>query len=451
MKIANEVIELIGDTPLLRLSSSKADCQIVAKLESFNPGGSAKDRPALAMIEAAERDGLLKPGSTIIEPTSGNTGVGLAIAAAAKGYKCIFVTTTKVARSKVDLLRAYGAEAVVCPVEVAPEDPRSYYSVAQRLADETPNSFQPNQYHNQSNPEAHFDSTGPEIWKQTKGKVTHFVAGVGTGGTITGIGKYLKQQKPEVKIIAADPVGSIFSSEVARSYLVEGVGEDFWPTSYDPSIVDSYIPISDAESFETARSLARSKGLLMGGSGGTAVAAAIKLSKNLGKGDLVVVLVPDGGKGYLDKVYNDDWIRSQGFSFAPEIEGLTIKSVCSKNRKIRSVLPDNSLSSAIKVMQSSQLKLVPVATGPAPFLAAEMLGHVKLEDLESLVEQDPTQLGNPVKQHMEQPLQTVGLHDSIEKAAETLAENSAVAVLVDGRVQTLVTRSEFLERSESQQ
>ena len=280
--------DLIGHTPMVRLVrvTDGVNCPIVAKLETTNPGGSVKDRPALAMINAAEREGLLKPGGTIIEPTSGNTGVGLAIVAAQRGYKCIFVMTDKVSEEKVTLLRAYGAEVVVCPVAVAPEDPESYYSTAERLVNETPGAFRPNQYHNPLNPQSHYDTTGPEIWSQTDGKVTHFVAGAGTGGTITGVGRYLKEQNPAVQVIAADPEGSVYSGGSGRPYLVEGVGEDFWPDTYDKTVVDDVIAISDAYSFEMARRVTMEEGLLIGGSCGTAVAAALEVGRTAAPDDL---------------------------------------------------------------------------------------------------------------------------------------------------------------------
>ncbi|HAN08787.1 MAG TPA: cystathionine beta-synthase, partial [Acidimicrobiaceae bacterium] len=292
LDIASSVLDLVGDTPLVRLSrlDEGLPCPVVAKMETTNPGGSSKDRPAVAMIDAAESAGLLKPGGTIIEPTSGNTGVGLAIVAAQRGYKCTFVVTDKLSPEKITLLEAYGAEVVVCPVAVAPDDPRSYYSTAERLVKETPNAYRPNQYENLFNPKAHYETTGPEIWKQTKGKITHFVAGAGTGGTISGVGAYLKEQNPNIKVIAADPSNSVYSGGSGRPYLVEGVGEDFWPGTYDPKVVDETIPVTDAESFEMARRVTQQEGLLIGGSGGTAVFAALLVAKNLSSDDLMIVL-----------------------------------------------------------------------------------------------------------------------------------------------------------------
>ena len=272
VEVADSILDLIGNTPLVRMRriAEGVSCEVLAKLEMLNPGGSVKDRPAVAMIDTAEREGLLKPGGTIIEPTSGNTGVGLALVAAQRDYRCIFVMTDKVSDEKVQLLRAYGAEVVVCPVAVDPEDPESYYSTAERLVAETPGAYRPNQYFNQVNPLSHEQTTGPELWKQTEGRITHFVAGAGTGGTLNGVGRYLKQQNPEIQIVAGDPEGSVFSGGTGRPYLVEGIGEDFWPETYDPSVVDRVIPISDQDSFDMARLVTHREGLLIGGSGGTA-------------------------------------------------------------------------------------------------------------------------------------------------------------------------------------
>src|SRR3954447_21068886 len=315
-QIAESVIDLIGNTPLVvlkRVSELHGIRSVLAmKLETTNPGGSAKDRPALEMIIAAERDGVLKPGGTIVEPTSGNTGVGLAIVAAQRGYRCVFVMTDKVAPEKVSLLRAYGAEVIVCPVAVPPEDPTSYYKVAERLTLEL-DAFRPNQYANPNNPLAHTKTTGPELGRQTGGRITHFVAGAGTCGTITGVARFLRDKNPSIKIIAADPEGSVFSGGSGRPYLVEGVGEDFFPAAWDTSLYDDIIPISDEESFLTARRVSREEGILIGGSGGMAVAAAIRVAKTAGVDDIVVVLNPDSGRGYLSRVFDDDWMANFGF------------------------------------------------------------------------------------------------------------------------------------------
>src|SRR5205823_13412884 len=300
MQVHDSLSGLVGKTPLIRLRSVTRGipgANVLAKVEYFNPGGSVKDRIALRMVAAAEESGLLGPGGTIVEPTSGNTGVGLAIVAAQRGYRCIFVMTDKVATEKVALLRAYGAEVVVCPVADEPDDPESYYSVAERLVRETPGSFRPNQYGNEWNPWAHEHSTGPELWRQTAGLITHFVAGVGTGGTITGVARYLKAQNRDVTIVGADPAGSVYSGGSGRPYLVEGIGEDFWPTTYDPTLVDRVVAISDEASFLMARRVTAEEGILIGGSGGTAVAAAIDVGRELGPDVLVVVLIPDSGRG----------------------------------------------------------------------------------------------------------------------------------------------------------
>ena len=315
MDVRESFLDLIGHTPLLRFRTVGRDlqCTLLAKLEMLNPGGSVKDRIGLRMVQAAERQGLLKPGGTIVEPTSGNTGHGLAIAAAIKGYRCIFVMPDKMSQEKISLLRAYGAEVVICPTAVAPEHPDSYYSVANRLTDQIPGAFQPNQYRNQANPQSHERTTGPEIWEQTGGLVTHFVAGIGTGGTISGVGQYLKSQNPAVQVIGADPEGSVYSGGDGRPYLVEGIGEDFWPETYDRSVVDRVVPVTDRDSFLTARRVTREEGILIGGSGGTAVWAALEIGKELGPDHVVVLIIPDSGRGYLSKVYDDEWMADYGF------------------------------------------------------------------------------------------------------------------------------------------
>src|ERR1700710_1880286 len=316
MRYYESLVELIGNTPLVRLNqvTDGVAPTVLAKVEYFNPGGSVKDRIAVRMIEAAEQSGELQPAGPIVEPPSGNTGVGLAIVAQQRGYRCVFVCPDKVARDKIDVLRAYGARVEVCPTAVAPEDPRSYYSVSDRLARESPGGWKPDQYSNPANPRSHYETTGPELWEQTDGKITHFVAGVGTGGTISGTGRYLKEVSDgRVQVIGADPQGSVYSGGTGRPYLVEGVGEDFWPTAYDPTVVDRIIASSDAESFAMTRRLAREEGLLVGGSSGLAVASGLKAARDLGPDDVMVILLPDGGRGYLGKIFNERWMRSYGF------------------------------------------------------------------------------------------------------------------------------------------
>src|SRR5215212_5924354 len=316
--VRESILDAVGETPLVRLARLGRDLrpQLVAKIEALNPGGSIKDRVAVALIEAAERDGRLRPGGTIVEPTSGNTGTGLAIVACLKGYRVIAVMPDKMSKEKADLLRAYGAEVVVAPTEVPPDSPESYYRVADRLTEEIPGAFQPNQYRNLANPEAHYRTTGPELWRQSGGQITHFVAGVGTGGTITGVGRYLREQNPEIKVIGADPVGSIYSGgeDGVKPYLVEGVGEDFWPETYDPSVVDRYVTVSDKDSFLWTRRLAETEGILAGGSSGLAVCAAYQVASEIDDpGAMVAVILPDGGRSYLSKVFNDAWMQQYGF------------------------------------------------------------------------------------------------------------------------------------------
>ena len=314
MEIHDDVVAAIGNTPLVRLGRIHPPGNLVAKLEYLNPGGSSKDRIALAMIERAERLGLLRPGGTSVEPTSGNTGVGLAMVAALKGYRLVAVMADKQSKEKQDLLRAYGAEVVVCPTDVAPEDPRSYYSVADRLTREIPGAYRPDQYSNPANPQAQYETTGPEIWRQTDGEIGIFVAGIGTGGTITGVGRYLKERNPEVMVVGVDPEGSIYtaeSDEDVHTYLTEGVGEDFWPETFDPEIVDRYEQVTDAEAFAMTRRLVREEGLLVGGSGGMAIEGALRVAREF-PDELVVVVVPDSGRNYLGKIFDDDWMREQG-------------------------------------------------------------------------------------------------------------------------------------------
>ena len=317
MHYAQNVTELIGETPLVRLNSvtDGVAATVLAKVEYLNPGGSAKDRIAINILEAAERDGLIAPGGTIVEPTSGNTGVGLALVALQRGYRMVFVVPDKFAGEKVAVLQAYGAEVVVTDTDVPPEDPRSYYSVSDRLAREIPGAFKPNQFANQNGPRAHYETTGPEIWRATEGRVTHFVAGVGTGGTITGTGRYLREvSNDSIRIIGVDPAGSIYSGGEPHGYKVEGVGEDFWPETFDPSVVHAWQRVTDAEAFTMTRRLAREEGLLVGGSSGMAVVGALRASRDLGPDDVIVVLLPDHGRGYLSKIFDDRWMHDNGFT-----------------------------------------------------------------------------------------------------------------------------------------
>ncbi len=447
MDIADSVLDLIGNTPMVRLRrvGEQIACPVVAKVELTNPGGSSKDRPALTMIDAAEREGLLQPGGTIIEPTSGNTGVGLAIVAAQRGYNCVFVLTDKVAPEKVDLLRAYGAEVVVCPVAVPPEDPESYYSTAERLVKETPNAFRPNQYANPHNPRAHFETTGPEIWRQTEGRITHFVAGAGTGGTLSGVGRYLKTQNPDVQIVAADPEGSVYSGGSGRPYLVEGVGEDFWPTTYDPDVVDRVIAISDRDSFLTARRVSREEGLLIGGSCGTAVAAALVQAQELSADDLVVVLLPDSGRGYLSRVFNDHWMAGFGFL---ESGGPTVADVlAAKDDDVPGLVylqPTDSVRDAVKLMHEHDVSQLPVAKGEMPLAAAEVMGSIDELRIMELAFGDQSVLDRSVEDVMSPKMPTIGAGQTVEMAVELLDQAPALLVLDGGRPRSVVARADLL-------
>jgi cystathionine beta-synthase len=447
-QIADSLIDLIGDTPLLRLNrvTGGLSCTIAAKLEMLNPGGSVKDRPALAMITQAEREGLLRPGGTIVEPTSGNTGVGLAIVAAERGYRCIFVVTDKVAPEKIRLLEAYGAEVIVCPVAVEPDDPQSYYSVSERLVRETPGAFRPNQYDNQWNPWAHEQTTGPEIWRQTAGRLTHFVAGVGTGGTITGVARYLKSQSSAVQIVGADPAGSVYSGGSGRPYLVEGIGEDFWPTTYEPGLVDRVVPVSDEDSFLMARRVTCEEGLLIGGSGGTAVAAALEVGRELGPDDLVVVLIPDSGRGYLSRVFDDEWMAGYGFLRGGEHTVADILEARGRDiPPLVYVRPEETVQRAVNVMRGYGLSQLPVAKGELPLAAAEILGAVDELALMDRAFHDPAVLDEPVEKVMGARLPTIGIGQPIPLAVELLDRASAVVVLAGGRPRAVLSRTDVLE------
>jgi cystathionine beta-synthase len=449
MRIANSILDLIGETPLVRFHRVDVPdgVDVVVKLETTNPGGSSKDRPALTMIDAAERDGSLQPGGVIVEPTSGNTGVGLAIVAAQRGYRCIFVMSDKMAPEKVKLLEAYGAEVIVCPTAVAPEDPNSYYSTAERLTRETPRAFRPDQYSNPANPLAHYQTTGPEIWRDTDGTVTHFVAGAGTGGTISGVSKYLKEQNPAVRVIAADPEGSVYSGGAGRPYLTEGVGEDFWPENYDPTLVDEVIAVSDADAFAMARRVTYEEGMLIGGSGGTAVAAALRVAATAPKGSRIVVLVPDSGRGYLSKVFNDDWMRGYGFlssGVGPHAgDILDVKGEDAHDLILARV--DQSVRDVTGLMRERGISQVVVAvTDELPLAAKEVVGTAFELQLMELGFKDPTVLDRPIESVMGPVLETIGVGEPLESVTSRLASTPALLVLADGRPRGVITASDVL-------
>ena len=453
MHYVDSVIELIGNTPLVRLNKvtegvvPKDGPIVLAKVEYLNPGGSIKDRIAVRMIDAAEEEGLLTPGGTIVEPTSGNTGVGLAMVAQQRGYHCIFVCPDKVSEDKRNVLRAYGAEVVVCPTAVDPEDPRSYYSVSDRLARETSGGWKPDQYSNPHNPRSHYEVTGPEVWDQTQGRITHFVAGVGTGGTITGTGKYLKEVSDgAVKIIGADPEGSVYSGGTGRPYLVEGVGEDFWPTTYDQEICDEIIAVSDAESFEMTRRLAREEGLLVGGSCGMAAVAALRVASTAESGDVIVVVLPDSGRGYLSKVFNDDWLASYGF--LPPSTDSTIGDVLhGKSEGLPPLVhthPTESVADAITVLREYGVSQVPVVRAEPPVMAAEVVGSVVERDLLDALFSGKAKLFDAVDAHMSAALPIVGAGESVQSAISALQSSDGVVVIEDGRPVGVLTRQDLL-------
>jgi cystathionine beta-synthase len=448
MDVANSLLDLVGNTPLVRLGRVGAGlpCDLLAKVELFNPGGSVKDRPAVAMIDAAERDGLLLPGGTIVEPTSGNTGVGLAIVAAQRGYRCIFVMSDKMSAEKVSLLRAYGADVVVCPTAVPPDHPDSYYSVADRLTRETPGAFRPDQYSNPANPAEHERSTGPEIWRQTEGRITHFVAGVGTGGTITGVARYLKAQNPTVQVIAADPAGSVYSGGTGRPYLVEGVGEDFWPTTFDPALVDRTIEVTDAQSFAAARRVTREEGLLIGGSCGTAIHAALVAGADCREGDVVVVLLPDSGRNYLSKIFDDEWMTRFGFLRG---EGPSAGDVLdAKDGSIPDlvvVTADERARDAFTRMRDLGVsQLVVATTTEQPLAAKEVSGALSELSLMDKAFREPASLDRPVGELMEAAPPMVGVGEPVSAVVARLDSCPAVLVLDGGHPVGILTRQDVL-------
>jgi cystathionine beta-synthase len=446
----DNVVELIGHTPLVRLHSVTDGIQanVLAKIEYLNPGGSVKDRIALRMVEEAEKSGLLADGGTIVEPTSGNTGVGLALVAQLKGYRCVFVCPDKVSEDKRNVLRAYGAEVVVCPTAVAPEDPRSYYNVSDRLSQEIPGAWKPNQYANPANPRSHYETTGPEIWSQTDGRITHFVAGVGTGGTITGVGRYLKEVSDgAVHIVGADPEGSVYSGGSGRPYLVEGVGEDFWPETYDRSIADRIVEVSDKESFELTRRLAREEGLLVGGSCGMAVAAALIVAREAGPDDVVVVLLPDGGRGYLSKIFNDVWMTRYGFLRSGGAEPTVADALGGKPGgmpELVHVHPSETVRDAIDYMREYGVSQLPVLNAEPPVVTGEVAGSIAERDLLDALFSGQAHLHDMVERHMGPPLPMIGGGQPVSEAVALLEKSDAALVLVDGKPRGVLTRQDLL-------
>jgi cystathionine beta-synthase len=451
--IKASILDAVGGTPLVRLSRIGAGLtpQLVAKVEALNPGGSIKDRAALAMIDAAERDGLLKPGGTIVEPTSGNTGSGLAMAARLMGYRVIAVMPDKMSKEKIDLLRAYGAEVVVCPTNVEPESPESYYSVSDRLAAEIPGAFKPNQYFNQANPEAHYRSTGPELWEQSGGRITHLVAGVGTGGTVTGVARYLKERNPAIQVIGADPVGSIYSARSAsevKGYLVEGVGEDFWPETFDRAMVDRWIPVSDKDSFLTTRRLAMEEGILAGGSCGTAMWAALEVAKGIDDPEaMVCVILPDGGRNYLSKIFNDAWMTQYGF--LERAGDLSVGDVLRRKHGIGEIPPlvtvqtHQKVRDAVALLHEHRVSQLPVVSANDP---GTVVGSVAERGLLKRAVDEPALLGAEIVQVMEPPLHAIAAEDPVREAVELLVGDSgALLVVDDGRPAGIVTRADLLE------
>ena len=450
-------LELVGHTPIVRLPAlgRAVEPTLLAKLEYLNPGGSVKDRIGLAMIEQAEQEGKLKPGGTIVEPTSGNTGVGLAIAAAHKGYRCIFVMPDKMSQVKISMLRAYGAEVVICPTAVEADSPESYYSVSDRLAEEIPGGFKPDQYSNMSNPEAHYRVTGPEIWEQTDGDIDAIVISVGTGGTISGVGRYFKEHKPDVLIVGADPEGSVYTAQDERDvhpYLVEGIGKDTWPKTMDPSVVDEWVRVSDRDSFLTARRLAREEGLLVGGSGGTTVWAALEIAKRFGRDGTILTMIPDSGRSYMSKFYDDNWMLEHGF-VERHIPPPTVVELLRSKRMEETEVPalvtitaHQKVGEAIDVMQRYSISQLPVVRDGSVSSLADVIGSLQDRDLLDRVFKNPDALHEDVAAAMQPPLAAVDGDQTLDEVFATLTgRTNAVVVATDGRPVGVLTRSDLLE------
>jgi cystathionine beta-synthase len=467
MHYAESILDLVGGTPLVRLTRVTRDLGpvdrqplILAKLEMLNPGGSVKDRIGLPMIEAAERAGLLKPGGTIIEPTSGNTGHGLAIAAALKGYRCIFVMADKQSTEKQALLRAYGAEVVLCPTNVDPESPESYYSVAARLARDIPGAFKPDQYWNMENPTAHQRTTGPEIWEQTEGQLTHLVASVGTGGTISGVGHYLREQKRDVMIVGADPEGSVLSGDTARPYLTVRNGEDFFPGTYDPTVVDRWVRVSDRDAFAAARRLTREEGILSGGSSGTALVATLTVARelvdaNVGAGKVIVVLLPDSGRSYLSKVYNDEWMRVNGLmpttGAVVRIADLLADRVSDGHHDVGRppvvvARTTERVGEAIERLQEFGISQMPVSEDADGAAVAGLVGSISEKGLLDRAFRDPTIVERTVGEVMDPPLPLVDASATLDEAFALLSGAASAVVAIRGETPSgVVTKLDLLE------
>ncbi len=450
MAIAPDILSLVGNTPLVRLSRIGAGLRprLVAKLEMLNPGGSVKDRIGLAMIEDAERRGLLRPGGTIVEPTSGNTGVGLAIAAALRGYRLVCTMPDKQSQEKRDILRAYGAEVVICPTAVPPDSPQSYYKVAERLAGELPGGYMPGQYWNDENVAAHFRTTGPELWAQTEGKITHLVLGVGTGGTVTGAGRYLKERRPGIVIVGADPEGSIYTGEV-HPYKTEGIGEDFWPGTFDPALVDRWVRVSDRDTFLTARRITREEGILAGVSCGTAMFAALEVAKELDEGALVVVLFPDSGKSYLSKLYNDEWMRQNGFlqRFAHLLRvGDVIRGREAATPQLVVISRKDTVRAAIDTMQRYGISQIPVVADGQAASLTDIVGSVQERTMLDRVFREPSLVDATVEQVMEAPFPVVQASEDVERLYAELSGGAPALLAADeDRPVSIITKADLLE------
>jgi cystathionine beta-synthase len=454
MQIARHISELIGNTPLVQLNAVVPDGagRVVAKVEYLNPGLSSKDRIAAKMIDAAEVGGQLKPGGTIVEPTSGNTGVGLALVAQPRGYKCVFVCPDKVGEDKRNVLRAYGADVVVCPTAVPPDHPDSYYSVADRLVSEIDGAWKPDQYSNPEGVASHYQTTGPEIWAGTDGKITHFVAGIGTGGTISGAGRYLKEVSGgAVRVIGADPEGSVYSGGTGRPYLVEGVGEDFWPAAYDPDVPDEIIAVSDSDSFNMTRRLAREEAMLVGGSCGMAVVAALKVAEPAGPEALIVVLLPDSGRGYMSKIFNDAWMSSYGFLRTRLDGSIDQPTVGDVLRRKSGELPDlvhthpsETVRDAIGILREYGVSQMPVVGAEPPVVAGEVAGSVSERELLSAVFEGRAKLADAIASHMSPALPMVGAGESVGAVGKALRDCDAVMVVERGKPIGVITRYDLL-------